>query len=209
MSKDFPRPALKSSIPSTISDTNSLSESRVRVSVFDVSILEASIRLNFGASKLSIFRHLPLLIFFLDTRKTAALLDIVSFRRPALPTGGGPSPPRRGRPALPRRRGRSALIPSYLDYIHQKRASLSGLGARKGEAKHSTPPTTASLRPTLGSKSTSGPASAPSGDRRRRRCRTGRTFRGRRPQETPRSGRSPWGRSICRPRSGCTRPRLL
>lgn len=56
LSKDFPRPALKSSIPSIMSDTNSLSRSSGRVSVFDVSTLEASIQLTLGAFKLSIFR---------------------------------------------------------------------------------------------------------------------------------------------------------
>lgn|GEM_PF-6025693 len=86
-SKDFPRPALMSSIPSITSRTNSLSRSRGRTLALDDSISEASIWPILGALKLSIFRLQRLN----DQNRIFRLPSLlhVCFRRP-------PPIPRRG-----------------------------------------------------------------------------------------------------------------
>jgi hypothetical protein len=106
LSKDFPRPALKSSIPSATSDTNSHSKSRGRVSVFDVSILEASIRLILGLRSYLSFAICIFRSYSSTQGKPAALLATVCFSPPVfLARQRDPAPPRRGQPAFPRRLG--------------------------------------------------------------------------------------------------------
>jgi len=106
LSKDFPRPALKSSIPSATSDTNSLSKSRGRVSVFDVSILEASIRLILGLRSYLSFAICIFRSYSSTQGKPAALLATVCFSPPGLPARQrDPAPLGSGRPASPRRSG--------------------------------------------------------------------------------------------------------